>query len=111
MFKELERRKLTLPEVKKILEERAAEGPLNDIQRRTLEYASRFSKVSYEDALALRKELEKLNIEEPYIVQIINIMPETIEELRTIFYKKYPETELLRKILEILNKYRKKEKQ
>lgn len=108
----LETRELTLPEVKALLEQRASEAELDRIQHVTLDYVIKFCKIDPDAARELRKELKDgFNLSQFAIIQIINIMPETIEELRTLLIReeKTLSTEELKEILRILDKYRRKE--
>jgi DNA-directed RNA polymerase subunit F len=74
----------TTPEAKKTLE-RAKEDELGEFQRRTLDYASKFSKIQPPKAEKLVRELgEKFQLERKDAIQIANTMPRYIEELRTI---------------------------
>jgi DNA-directed RNA polymerase subunit F len=78
----VEETKLTLPQVKKTLES-IGEEKLDQFQRRTLDYVSKFSKVDNEGATKLvQKLVADFEIEEDEAVQIVNCMPKTIEELR-----------------------------
>ena len=71
-------------EAKRILE-RAKEEELGEFQRRTLDYASKFSKIPPAKAEKLVKELsEKFQLDRKDAIQIVNTMPRYIEELRTI---------------------------
>ncbi len=71
-------------EAKKILE-RAKEEELGEFQRRTLDYAAKFSKISPAKAEKLVRELsEKYQLDRKDAIQIANCMPRYIEELRTI---------------------------
>src|SRR4030067_1964351 len=80
--RELSENKLTLPQVKKILESIGEEN-LDQFQRRTLDYVNKCSKL---DAKAAEKLLEKLvkefGLDEAEAVQVVNCMPETVDELR-----------------------------
>ena len=74
----------TTAEAKKTLE-KAKEEELGEFQRRTLDYTSKFSKVTPQRAEKLVKELgEKFQLERKDAIQIVNTMPRYIEELRTI---------------------------
>jgi DNA-directed RNA polymerase subunit F len=102
---------VTTPQVKALLESLGEEN-LDQFQRRSLDYASKFSKLdsaSAEKLLAELKETEMLEEEEA--VQIVNCMPKTIEELRVFLAggRKIVETSKLESILALLDKYRKKE--
>jgi len=95
---------LTLSEAHQILEKIDVEKA-DQIQKRTLDYASKFAKISAESAKKLREQLESdcgLSTEEA--VEVINIMPKSIEELRTFTagWRKLLPTETLEKMLKIL---------
>ena len=99
-----EKKILTLSEAHQILEKIDVEKA-DQIQKRTLDYTSKFSKITVESAKKLRKQLESdcgLSTEES--VEVINIMPKSIEELRTFTagWRKLLPTETLEKMLKIL---------
>ncbi|MEM0011335.1 MAG: RNA polymerase Rpb4 family protein [Candidatus Bathyarchaeia archaeon] len=99
---------VTLPEVKAILESLGEEN-MDQFQRRTLDYATKMSYLSPENAKKLFEDLKAEGIlEDEEIVQVVNIMPKSIEELRAILSggRKIIETQVLEKILSILDKYR-----
>ena len=109
--KALRERPLTIPEVKKILES-VGEDKLYQFQRRSLDYASKFSRVEPEKAEELVKTLvEKYELEEEEAIQVVNTMPESVEEIRVFLAggRKIVETSKLQEILNLLNEYRKKE--
>lgn len=100
---------LTLPEVKKLLESLGEEN-LDQFQRRTLDYASKFSKVETESAEKLVEKLVKeFGLEKERAVQIVNCMPKSIEELRVFFAagRKIIEASKLEAIINLLDKHRK----
>ena len=95
---------LSLSEAHQILEKIDVEKA-DQIQKRTLDYTTKFSKVSVESAKKLRKQLETeagLSAEEA--VEVVNIMPKSVEELRTFTagWRKLLPTETLEKMLKIL---------
>jgi len=99
---------ITVPQVMAILKAIGEEN-LDQFQRRTLDYASKFSKISAEASEKLMEELkEKTELDEEEIVQIINCMPKSIEELRIFLTggRRIMETSKLEMILQILDKYR-----
>jgi DNA-directed RNA polymerase subunit F len=106
--REVSETRLTIPQVKKLLET-VGEENLDQFQRRTLDYACKFAKVDpikAEDLLqTLIKEYE---LNEAEAVQIINCMPETVDELRVFLAggKKIIETSKLHSIVELLNENR-----
>jgi len=109
--KALRERSLTISEVKKLLES-LGEDKLDQFQRRSLDYASKFSRVEPENAGALLKALkEKFGLEEEEAIQVINAMPESIEEIRVFLAggRKIVEMAKLQEILNLLDEYRKKE--
>ena len=76
---------VTLPQVKKILAQRAKEGELSFQQSITLEHATTFSKMAPAVATKLVDRLIKnYGVSRAHAVQIVNIAPTTIEELKTI---------------------------
>lgn len=102
---------LSTPEVKEILGS-IEEERLDQFQRRTLDYASKFSKVKPEKAEFLLRELvKKFELEESEAVEIVNCMPESIEELRVFLAggRRIIETSKLEAILQFLNENREPE--
>ena len=106
--RELSENRLTLPQVKKVLEAIGEEN-LDQFQRRTLDYVNKFSKV---DAAKAKKLLEKLvkefGLDEAEAVQVVNCMPETVDELRVFLAggRKIIETAKLEAIISLLNESR-----
>jgi DNA-directed RNA polymerase subunit F len=100
---------LTLPQVKKLLESIGEEN-LDQFQRRTLDYASKFSKIDAEKAeIVMEKLVNEFGLDEEEAVQIVNCMPKSIEELRIFLAggRKIIETSKLEAIVNLLNEYRK----
>jgi DNA-directed RNA polymerase subunit F len=96
---------LTTPEAHEILQKMDVEKA-DQIQKRTLDYALKFSRVNAETAKKLRKELEEeCGLSEEETVELVNIMPKSVEELRTFTsgWRKLLSTETLEKILKILH--------
>lgn len=99
---------LTISHVKKLLEGLGEEN-LDQFQRRTLDYASKFSKC---DAEAAEKLVEKLvgefGLDEVEAVQIINCIPQSVEELRVFLGggRKIIESSKLEEIVKLLNEYK-----
>lgn len=80
----LSEKPVTLAEVKGILEARGES--LDQFQRRTLDYASKFAKIESDEVDQFTDELiKKYDIERETAVQIVNCMPSSVEELRTFF--------------------------
>lgn len=106
--RELSETRLTLPQVKKVLESIGEEN-LDQFQRRTLDYVNKFSKVEPAKAEELVEMLVKeYELDEVEAVQIINCLPETVDELRVFLAggRKIIETQKLEKIVSILNENR-----
>jgi len=106
--REISENRLTLPQVKKVLES-VGEENLDQFQRRTLDYVNKFSKADPEKAEELLQILIKeYEIEEAEAVQIINSMPETVDELRVFLAggRKIIETQKLHAIVALLNENR-----
>jgi DNA-directed RNA polymerase subunit F len=107
--KDVREKELTLPQVKKLLESIGEEN-LDQFQRRTFDYISKFSKA---DAEVAEKLVEKLvtefGVEKDEAVQIVNCMPKTVEELRVFLAggRKIIETSKLEAIVALLNEHRK----
>jgi DNA-directed RNA polymerase subunit F len=106
--REVSENRLTIPQVKKVLEAIGEEN-LDQFQRRTLDYVNKFSKVDPEKAEELLQTLVKeYEIDEAEAVQIINCMPETVDELRVFLAggRKIIETAKLQSIVALLNENR-----
>jgi len=106
--REVSENRLTLPQVKKVLETIGEEN-LDQFQRRTLDYVNKFSKVDPEKAEELLQTLVKeYEIDEAEAIQIINCMPETVDELRVFLAggRKIIETAKLHSIVALLNENR-----
>ena len=76
---------VTLPQVKKLLAQRGKEGELSFQQSITLEHASSFSRMA--PAVSVKvvdKIIKSYDLNRSQAVQIVNIAPTTIEELKSI---------------------------
>jgi len=84
----LDQKDITIIEAKRILE-RLKEEELGEFQRRTLAFTTKFSKATPAKAERLMKELtEKGKLSQAEAIQVVNCMPRTREELRTILTTK-----------------------
>ena len=109
--KALKERPITVPKVKETLEA-IGEERLNQFQRRTLDYAAKFSKVDSDMVETLVNKLVKqFELEEEEAVQIINCMPRSIQEIRVFLAggRRMMETSKLERMLAFLDEYRKRE--
>jgi DNA-directed RNA polymerase subunit F len=98
------------PEALRLLEDIVTKyGLESQVVNITLDYLRRYSKVKPEDAQALIKELtEKYGLARITAIQVVNIMPSTVEELQSIIsVEKRPfKDEDLREMINLLNSYR-----
>ncbi len=105
---DINEKRLTLPQVKSVLEAIGEEN-LDQFQRRTLDYVNKFSKVNSKVAEELLEKLEKdFSLEESEAVQVVNCMPETVDELRVFLAsgRKIIETAKLEAIIALLDNSR-----
>jgi len=106
--REISETKLSLPQVKRELLAIGEEN-LDQYQRRTLDYVSKFSKVDESATPVLLERLVKeFGLDEDEAVQVINCAPESVDELRIFMAggKKIIETAKLETIVSLLNESR-----
>ncbi len=106
--RELSENRLTLPQVKKVLDAIGEEN-LDQFQRRTLDYVNKFSKADAAQAeMLLEKLVKEFGLEEDEAIQVVNCMPETVDELRVFLAggRKIIETTKLDAIISLLNESR-----
>jgi DNA-directed RNA polymerase subunit F len=95
---------VTLPHVKEILES-VKPDDMDQIQRWTADYVTKFAKADSKTAQKMVRQLvEQCDLTEEEAVEVVNIMPVSLEELRafTFGWKKLILTETLEKMLSIL---------
>ena len=88
---------VSIPEVKKIMEnvkeriiEIDPEESMSHFQEITYNYVNHYAKMSNKDAKKIQKVLmEKYAIEEVFAINIINIDPKSVPELRVILEKSF----------------------
>jgi DNA-directed RNA polymerase subunit F len=106
--RELSENNLTLPQVKKVLESIGEEN-LDQFQRRTLDYVNKFSKMN-PDAVegTLEKLVKEFGLDDIEAIQVINCMPESVDELRVFLAggRKIIETSKLEAVVALLNENR-----
>ncbi len=105
MSEKTEKKLLTIPEANQILQKIDVEKA-DQIQKRTLDYTTKFSKTEADAAKKLLKQLEtEAGLSEDEAVELVNISPKSVEELRTFTsgWRKLLSTETLEKILKILH--------
>jgi len=105
--KMLSEKDLTYPEALRILEQEESKRDLTSIERYTLEYLRKFSKIG--DPAKAREAVERLvkelDIPETIAVQLANVKPSDVSEVRVFLAtlnKVFTEEEL-KKIIEILS--------
>ena len=101
----VKKRMISLPEVKEILSEGNPES-LDQIQRWTFDYVSKFAKIEPKAAKKMKQDLiNQCGLTEEEAVEIVNILPKSLPELRsfTFGWKKLILSETLEKILKIID--------
>ena len=105
----LSEKKLTLPQVKKIMEDIGEEN-LDQLQRQTYDYVSKFAKSDLEASEKLVQKLQAdFGVDEVEAIEIVNCMPKSVEELRVFLVggRKIVETSKLEAMVNLLNEHRK----
>lgn len=106
----VEEEDVSMPEAKRILDERKKERDLVYEQKICLEYLEKVPKLTPTHLKNITEELQGIAILKPrYIAMIINLLPETEEEVEMLFSKERTnlKKEEVKKIVEIVKKYRK----
>ena len=96
---------ITLPEVKEILSKQDVES-MDQIQRWTYDYVSKFAKIEPKVAKKMKQELiSQCGLTEEEAVEIVNVLPNSLPELRsfTFGWKKLILSETVGKILKIID--------
>ena len=96
---------ISLPEVKEILSNQDTES-IDQIQRWTYDYVSKFTKIEPNVAKKMKQELiSQCGLTEEEAVEIVNVLPKSLPELRsfTFGWKKLILSETLEKILKIID--------
>ena len=109
--KVIDEKRVTIADARKVLE-KAKQEELGEFQRRTLDYTVKFSKLPGQEASKLTEELvNQFKLERADAIQIVNCMPITVEEIRTILAVKgrvIPITQV-DDVLKVINNHRKAE--
>lgn len=103
----LDKREITVSRVKDFLEDLKSKVELTSLQHVTLDYASKLTRLPSDVAEKLVEELmEKFGLSRLTAVQIVNILPRHIEELRSllIIEGRVFLTSELEKILDVVGK-------
>ncbi len=93
--RKVDEKTVSIPEVKKIMEyvkkaieDIDAEEGMSHFQEITYSYVNKYARMTDVEAQKVKKLLEeKYNLEEQIVINIINIFPKTILELKTILEK------------------------
>ena len=96
---------ITLPEVREILSKRDVES-MDQIQRWTYDYVSKFAKIEPKVAKKMKQELiSQCGLTEEEAVEIVNVLPKSLPELRsfTFGWKKLILSETLEKVLKVID--------
>jgi len=96
---------ITLPEVREILSKQDVES-MDQIQRWTYDYVSKFAKIEPKVAKKMKQELiSQCGLTEEEAVEIVNVLPKSLPELRsfTFGWKKLILSETLEKILKVID--------
>ena len=95
---------VSLTEVKEILDNHDIES-MDQIQRWTYDYVSKFAKIEAKAAKKMKQELiSQCGLTEEEAAEIVNVLPKSLPELRsfTFGWKKLILAEILEKILKII---------
>lgn len=106
----LDEEDVSIAHAKKIMEERKKLGEMVYEQKICLDFLEKVSKLTQAQLKNLIEELSKIEILKPrYIALIINIMPDTEEEVEALFSKERTnlKKEEIKQIIEIVKKYKK----
>lgn len=105
----IEKKPVTLAEVKQLLAERKKEKDLSYEQDITLKYAKKFSKLSLTQAEKLKTGLKAIEgLSDEIIVKLIDMLPDKKERLQLVIPKETVLDEAtLQKILALCKKYKK----
>jgi len=100
---------ITVPEAKEIMVKRSKERDLSYEQKICLEYLEKVCKMPVEKAKEMIEELSKIAILRPrYIALIINMMPDTEDEVKALFSKEITNLKKneIQQIIDIVKKYK-----
>ena len=107
-MEEIKKKKpISISEVKEILGKEDIES-MDQIQRWTFDYVSKFTKLEPKNAKKMREQLIKdCELTEDEAAELVSIMPTTLMELRsfTFGWKKLILAETLKKILKIIKEH------
>ena len=99
---------VSLSEVEQLLAKEGKERELSTEQKVALDHAQKFSRTGSDAAKRLQKELAGLGfISEQNVVKIMDLLPQTPEDVRLVFSKERqtPEKKQIEQIIEIVQKF------
>ncbi|MEM1908247.1 MAG: RNA polymerase Rpb4 family protein [Thermofilaceae archaeon] len=107
-MKILSEKLVPIPIVAKLLEEESRKRNLSSFEVITLEYAKKFTKIRAEAADELVQALVERGLPLDIAVQVVNTVPESESELRTILapLSRVFSTDELREIINLLKSYK-----
>ncbi len=102
----VESKEIPIPLAKKLFEKRM-EQEVTDIQRKTYDYLTRFTKIPPDKCEELLNKLQELGFKRITCVQLINICPESVDEARVLmnFEDRTVTTEELEQVVELIKSY------
>ena len=106
----IEEEDINVPDAKRILDERKKERDLVYEQKICLEYLEKLPKLTQTQVKSIAEELSRIAILKPrYIALIINMLPDTEEEVEMLFSKERTnlKKEEIRQIVEIVKSCKK----
>ena len=101
----VKKKMITLSEVREILSKQDVES-MDQIQRWTYDYVSKFAKIEPKVAKKMKQELiSQCGLTEEEAVEIVNVLPKSLPELRsfTFGWKKLILSETLEKVLKVID--------
>jgi len=111
----MEKKHVTIAETKNVLDKakkryKEAEMEMLYEQKRALDHANKADNLNFRDSGSMIKKLSELELElnEDQIVKIVDLLPETVDDVRAVFAKerfKYGEEEI-KKILDVVAQYK-----
>jgi len=111
----MEKKYVTIAEAKNVLDKtkkryKEAEMEMLYEQKRALDHANKADNLNFRDSGSMIKKLSEMELElnEDQIVKIVDLLPETVDDVRAIFAKerfKYGEEEI-KKVLDVVAQYK-----
>jgi len=111
----MEKKYVTIAEAKNVLDKtkkryKDADMEMLYEQKRALDHANKADNLNFRDSGSMIKKLSEMELElnEDQIVKIVDLLPETVDDVRAIFAKerfKYGEEEI-KKVLDVVAQYK-----